>query len=244
MPPFFHNGGMAKKKKLRTEFRKNRSSRARQSDVTREFAPATNAGRMRRAERISGKGELSRKRVVVGESASESGGFGVVPEVDLSVCRRGRVVAVYGLSSDIETDDAQFAITPLAGSSKHWPPINGTSWRPATGCIFGRRAAKGNHRTSRTSRGIISRTSRGRQQIIATNVDQIVIVASAAEPYLKPNLIDRFLITAEQNGIAPLICINKVDLVSPAGLQPLVGVYSRMGYRIVLVSAVRPTASN
>ena len=106
MPSFFHNGGMAKKKKLHTEFRKNRSSRTRQSDVTRESSRwrRTQAGCSAR-KRISGKGELSRKRVVVGESASESGGFGVVPEVDLAVCRRGRVVAVYGLSSDIETDD-------------------------------------------------------------------------------------------------------------------------------------------
>ena len=65
-----------------------------------------------------------------------------------------------------------------------------------------------------------------------TNVDQMMIISSAAEPYLKPNLIDRFLVTAEQHKIRPVICINKVDLVDRAGLEPLVGVYSRMGYRV------------
>jgi len=79
--------------------------------------------------------------------------------------------------------------------------------------------------------------SRGRQHIIVTNVDQLLIVTSAAEPRIKPNLIDRFLVTAERCRIRPLICINKVDLVDAADLQPLVGVYSQMGYEVHLVSA-------
>ena len=84
---------------------------------------------------------------------------------------------------------------------------------------------------------VLSRAIRGRQQIIVTNVDQLLIVASAAEPYLKPNLIDRFLISAHKTGLRPLICINKIDLVDPASLAPLVGVYSQMGYRVLLLSA-------
>jgi ribosome biogenesis GTPase len=50
-------------------------------------------------------------------------------------------------------------------------------------------------------------------------------------------LIDRFLVTAEKTGIRPVVCINKIDLVDPAALQPLVGVYSQMGYRVLLTSA-------
>jgi ribosome biogenesis GTPase len=84
---------------------------------------------------------------------------------------------------------------------------------------------------------IISRMSRGRQQILVGNVDRLVIVASAAEPNLKPNLIDRFLVEAERMRIEPVICINKIDLVDPAHLMPLVGVYGQMGYRVLLVSA-------
>ena len=63
---------------------------------------------------------------------------------------------------------------------------------------------------------VLSRAIRGRQQILVTNVDQLLIVASAAEPYLKPNLIDRFLISAHKTGLRPIICINKIDLVEPA----------------------------
>jgi ribosome biogenesis GTPase len=65
----------------------------------------------------------------------------------------------------------------------------------------------------------------------------MLIVVSAAEPTLKPNLIDRFLITAEKAGIRAVICINKIDLVDPADFQPLIGVYGQMGYQVELVSA-------
>jgi ribosome biogenesis GTPase / thiamine phosphate phosphatase len=60
---------------------------------------------------------------------------------------------------------------------------------------------------------------------------------SAAEPRLKPNLVDRFLVSAEKAGIRPIVCINKIDLVEPAHLLPLVGVYSQLGYEVLLLSA-------
>ena len=90
---------------------------------------------------------------------------------------------------------------------------------------------------------ILSRATRGRQHVIVANVDQLLIVASAAEPYLKPNLIDRFLVSAEKNKIRPLIVINKTDLVDRATLEPLVGVYSQMGYRVLLARARRASES-
>jgi ribosome biogenesis GTPase len=88
-------------------------------------------------------------------------------------------------------------------------------------------------------RNVLSRTSKGRQHVIVTNVDQLLIVASAAEPHLKPNLIDRFLVEAERLSIPAVICINKIDLIDPADLMPLAGVYGQMGYEIILASAAR-----
>ena len=46
------------------------------------------------------------------------------------------------------------------------------------------------------------------------------------------------IVAAEASGIRPLICINKLDLVDPARFVPLAGVYARMGYPVVLCSAV------
>lgn len=53
----------------------------------------------------------------------------------------------------------------------------------------------------------------GRERVLAANVDVAVLVVSAAEPPLKPAFIDRLLIAVEVGGLAPLLCVNKMDLV-------------------------------
>ena len=87
--------------------------------------------------------------------------------------------------------------------------------------------------------GVVCRTSRGRQHVLVANVDQLLIISSAAEPVVKPHLIDRLLVTAEKWKIKPVVCINKIDLIDPADLQPLVGIYAKMGYRTILLSVYR-----
>jgi ribosome biogenesis GTPase len=85
--------------------------------------------------------------------------------------------------------------------------------------------------------GLLIRASRGREHVLVANVDQVVIVVSLVEPELKPHLIDRYLVSAEQGGIAPIVCLNKADLVDPVPYQPLVGMYSQLGIRTLLTSA-------
>src|SRR5262249_5356796 len=68
--------------------------------------------------------------------------------------------------------------------------------------------------------------------------DQVVIVMSLVEPDLKPHLIDRYLASAEQGGIAPILCLNKADLIDHADYQPLVGLYSQLGIPVFLTSAL------
>jgi ribosome biogenesis GTPase len=86
-------------------------------------------------------------------------------------------------------------------------------------------------------RTALCRDSRGRRHVIVANVDQVMIVGSAAQPGLKPGLMDRLIVAAESAGIRPLLCINKVDLVPVAELVPIAGVFARMGYPVVLCSA-------
>jgi ribosome biogenesis GTPase len=76
------------------------------------------------------------------------------------------------------------------------------------------------------------------RQVIVANVDQLLIVASWREPALWPELIDRYLISAARNRLAPIICINKMDLAAnpdePAfGLRPWIVA----GYRVIFTSA-------
>jgi ribosome biogenesis GTPase / thiamine phosphate phosphatase len=52
-----------------------------------------------------------------------------------------------------------------------------------------------------------------KEQLIAVNVDQAIIVISVVNPPLKPSLIDRYLIAAAKGNLHPVIVINKVDLL-------------------------------
>jgi len=227
-----------KKKKTRTEFRKNRAQRTRESDWTRRFAgDAESTEEAHKEERI-GKGELSRKRTVVGDIAeTDDGGPQVLLEVD-ETARPGRVLAVQGLTATVEAADGKLfqcvtrrLLRTLSTDDRHVVAAGDrVLFRPAPD-------DEGIIERVEPRHGVVSRSSRGRQHIIVANVDQLIIIGSAAEPYLKPNLIDRFLISAHKSQLRPLVCINKIDLVDPASLQPLVGVYSQMGYNVLLVSA-------
>src|SRR4029079_14187128 len=70
---------VAKKKKVRVAFKKNRQKRARANDLTRSFRQGgAAAGEGASGERIRAKGELSRKRTIVQEEGS--GGEAVDPD--------------------------------------------------------------------------------------------------------------------------------------------------------------------
>src|SRR5262249_28735777 len=84
--------------------------------------------------------------------------------------------------------------------------------------------------------GILTRASRGREHVLVANVDQVVIVVALKEPYLKPHLIDRYLASAEQGEIRPIVCLNKADLIDPTEYQSIIGFYSQLGVPALLTS--------
>lgn len=56
--------------------------------------------------------------------------------------------------------------------------------------------------------------SRNKQQLIAVNIDQVLITVSVVSPKLKPFLIDRYIIATEKGNMQPIILINKIDYFS------------------------------
>jgi ribosome biogenesis GTPase len=52
------------------------------------------------------------------------------------------------------------------------------------------------------------------QRLIAANIDVVIHVVSLKSPPLRPRLIDRYLIAIQRGGAHPVICINKVDLLT------------------------------
>src|SRR3954453_15772914 len=229
-----------KKRKVRADFRKNRVARARDKNFNRELADSNSPVDAPHGERISGKGDISRKRTLAGgEVVENESGMHVLPDVDRTVCRLGRVLRVQGLLSIVrdEENSAIFECTirrilkTLTTDKRHVVAAGDIVWfRPE-----GKR--DGIIERVELRHGVVSRTSRGLQHVLVANVDQLIIVMSAAEPRLKPNLIDRMLVTAEKGGIRPIICINKINPIEPADLMPISGVYAQLGYDVTLVSA-------
>ncbi|MBK8096032.1 MAG: ribosome small subunit-dependent GTPase A [Planctomycetes bacterium] len=92
-------------------------------------------------------------------------------------------------------------------------------------------------------RSVLARPDPGnehRELVLAANVDLVVIVVAAADPPLRPGLIDRFLLALQRGGAAPLLCVNKVDLLDDAGrarlalmLQP----YEELAVPVIRCSA-------
>ncbi|VAX13744.1 Ribosome small subunit biogenesis RbfA-release protein RsgA [hydrothermal vent metagenome] len=87
---------------------------------------------------------------------------------------------------------------------------------------------------------------RGKQKIIAANIDQILIVCSPL-PELNEGLLDRYLVAATLTGIKPLIVLNKTDLLEQkqlANYQQRLAVYQQLDYQIIYTSAHEDLAFN
>lgn len=81
-----------------------------------------------------------------------------------------------------------------------------------------------------------------KEQLMAVNVDQVIITVSIINPPLKPALVDRYLIAAEKGNIHPIIVINKIDLLDEATheekdrYREFVSVYEKLGFPILSIS--------
>ncbi|NLM49247.1 MAG: ribosome small subunit-dependent GTPase A [Epulopiscium sp.] len=70
------------------------------------------------------------------------------------------------------------------------------------------------------------------------NVDQAVIVFAVKNPNVNLQLLDRFLILAEEQGLEIVICFNKIDLEEEKVCKELAAIYKKAGYKTILSSTV------
>src|SRR5712692_4457197 len=83
------------------------------------------------------------------------------------------------------------------------------------------------------------RRARRGSQVMLANADQAVFVAAAREPGIDFMLVDRALATARVCGLAPALCVNKLDLADEEAIHRLRAPYERMGMPVVYASAAR-----
>lgn len=83
---------------------------------------------------------------------------------------------------------------------------------------------------------------RKKRQLIAANIDQVLITTSVVHPPLKPALIDRYIIATLKEGMEPILVVNKIDLLPESEeeknhLGELVRIYRTLNIPVYLVSA-------
>lgn len=75
--------------------------------------------------------------------------------------------------------------------------------------------------------------------IVASNLDQALLVATLKEPRTSQGFIDRFLVAAEMYHVPAIIAFNKADLYKKketARFEKFKEMYERVGYKVFLVS--------
>ena len=74
-------------------------------------------------------------------------------------------------------------------------------------------------------------------QILATNIDQALLIVTLKEPVTNTTFIDRFLATAEAYNVPAVIVINKIDLLADEDereyLEAVKNLYETIGYKVV-----------
>jgi ribosome biogenesis GTPase len=86
-------------------------------------------------------------------------------------------------------------------------------------------------------RNLLYRSDAFKSKLIASNVDQILVVL-ATQPAFSPDLLGRAVVAAEAHDIELHIILNKCDLHESLPMaRKLVAPYARMGYPVTEVSA-------
>jgi ribosome biogenesis GTPase / thiamine phosphate phosphatase len=79
--------------------------------------------------------------------------------------------------------------------------------------------------------------------IIASNLDQAILVITMKKPRTSFGFIDRFLVATESYGIPTMLVVNKMDQLSgeeeKEWLQDIHDIYSPLGYKVLELSALK-----
>lgn len=229
---------MAAKKgrKIRVAFKKNRGKKKRKRDFTRELHSGDNVEDLSSAENVRGKGELNRHRTIIAQTDDEGS---LLLDVDEAACKKGRVLSAVGLNCLVEDESGNQTICTVRRVLRTLSRESRNAVVTGDMVLF-RPDEHENGMIERVEprKTSLSRTSSGREHILVTNTDQVLIVIAADQAESKANLIDRFIVSIEKGKARPIICFNKCDLIDTAILQPLAGLYAQLGYRVVFCSAL------
>ena len=74
------------------------------------------------------------------------------------------------------------------------------------------------------------------EQVLVSNADTLLMVASMRTPPFRGGLVDRLLVAASCGGLEPVLILSKADLATSDELSPIENLYSSLGYTILVTS--------
>lgn len=74
------------------------------------------------------------------------------------------------------------------------------------------------------------------EQVLVSNADTLLMVASMRTPPFRGGLIDRLLVAASCGGLEPVLILSKADLATSGEISPIENLYSSLGYTILVTS--------
>lgn len=224
-------------RKVRVDLRKNRGKPGRgKSEWTRQHRGGDpKSDETKQVENVRAKGDLSRKRTIIIDDAS----------AESQALQSGIVVTVRGLICEVDDGQRLWACTVrgmvrtrliderasvTVGDRVRFAPVAHGEEQGRT-VSESRDLPEGVIEDVEPRRSVLERQYERRVQVIAANVDLVVIVMAADQPTLRPHLIDRYLVAVHKGGMRPAICINKADLDVESQAQVVVERYRGLGYK-------------
>ena len=224
--------------KVRVPFRRNRAAPPRDKDWTQRTRDSDQrAADSPSSENIVAKGDLSRRRTVIVHDAA----------ADRPGSHQGIVVTMSGRYADVDDGVRIWNCTvrrilrtrlirgrhPVTVGDHVRFTVEGENEGVAQEGV----AKEGVIESVEPRTGQLCRRVGRRTQAIVANVDQAIIVSSAAEPPPKTNLIDRYIVSSLAGSMTPVICMNKIDLDVNGYAASLLDRYAHLGYRTLRTSA-------
>jgi ribosome biogenesis GTPase / thiamine phosphate phosphatase len=150
----------------------------------------------------------------------------------------GRVLSAAGGVYDVELEDGSVVAASLRGRLK-LESRTGDKVVAGDRVEIARDGAGATIESVEPRRSELARRAPGRSRgakVVVANPDQLIAVFAVTHPAPNPRLLDRFLVTAEVNGVPAVIVANKTDLLPPGEASDVFAPQEAAGYRVLHTS--------
>lgn len=151
----------------------------------------------------------------------------------------GLVLSVLGRGYYVDVDGEEWFCRVrgrlFIGEGVTWPVVGDrVQVEPA------REAKKGRIASIEPRRTTLSRLApeTHKQQVLAANLDRILICMAIKDPPFRPGLIDRYVLSAEALELEATLVVNKVDLATEDEIREAVQEFEDIGYEVIQTSTV------